>query len=607
MPTEARNAHAPGRPLLRLAVAIVAAACVLGSGNHVTRSGEGAVLHKRLEKKMEGYLLLDYSGTPSKLYADDELSFSGKLIDLGTGARAPRVKVVLGLNLRVQATSITSRLTGRPPWDAGLRVDSDADGTVLGKVSPGEFGLWPGKWMSWPVSVVLASGQYVNCQSASPVEFEVYDKTKLTLEARTEKDGTTTVEGRLTTAHEVGLSGPVRIKVDGRSARSVTSGPDGSYAWTKASIRPGPLTITASFPGSDYLDPCSARLAYDSSRRYWDVLLFPPSGRIVIPETKVVIRANVDGDGWPPPPDLRLSLVATGPDKKQGGVATVGVSAHMVVFEAVLPKAPGTYWLTIVPEKEETDRVRVQPISVTIWAPLVVSLEAIRGGGGATLEATVSSLGAPVSGIPLSVSRNGNLRAEGRTDAQGRYRVEGPFRPGVYSVSASPEPDSFYLPATSRSVGVGLGPPIAAAVAFVAAAAVVSTVVRRARMRALLAGRAAAEAAAAQVRPPEEMGVDIRELPPREQIAELFRSVVATVLAPIVPPNPTRGLWDYWRAVGQTAPDAREPLRGLLRLYLEAAYSRHPVSGAQAEEAWRFSEALAVVASAAAKEGVSGA
>jgi hypothetical protein len=250
------------------------------------------------------------------------------------------------------------------------------------------------------------------------------------------------------------------------------------------------------------------------------------------------------------------------------------------------------------------DRIRVQPVSVTIWAPLVVSLEAIRGGGGATLEATVRSLGAPVGGIPLSVSRNGNLRAEGRTDAQGRYRVEGPLSLGVYSASASPEPDSFYLPATSRSVGVGFGPPIAAAVALVAAAAVVLIVVRKARMRALLAGRAAAEAAASQARPPEEPRVDIRRLPPRAQIAELFRTVVATVLAPIVPPDPTRGHWDYWRAVGQTVPGAREPLRGLLRLYLEAAYSRHPVTGEQVEAAWRLSEALAA---AAAEGGVSGA
>jgi len=603
MPTGAKNSRDLGRPILRLAVAVFAAACVfVGSGSLVARGGEGMVLHKRL--KVEGYLVLDFRGTPSKLYADDELSFSGKLIDLSTSGRAPSVKVVLGLDLWVPATSIPSRLTGRPPWAAGLTVASDADGAVLGKLSPGELGLWPGKWASWPQNVIPTSGQYVNCRSEKPVIFEVYDRTELTLRARPGNDGTTTVEGRLTTAHEVGLSGPVRIKVDGSLVRTIRSGADGSFSWPEASLRPGPRTIVASFPGSDYLDPCSARLTYDPSCRYWDVLLFPPSGRIVIPETKVVVRANVDGGAWPPPPDLRLSLVATGPDKKQGGVATVGVSAHMVIFEAVLPKAPGSYSLTVRPEKEGMDRIMAQPVSVTIWAPLVVSLEAIRGGGGATLEATVRSLGAPVGGIPLSVSRNGSLRAEGRTDAQGRYRVEGPLSLGVYSASASPEPDSFYLPATSRSVGVGFGPPIAAAVALVAAAAVVLIVVRKARMRALLAGRAAAEAAASQARPPEEPRVDIRRLPPRAQIAELFRTVVATVLAPIVPPDPTRGHWDYWRAVGQTVPGAREPLRGLLRLYLEAAYSRHPVTGEQVEAAWRLSEALAA---AAAEGGVSGA
>ena len=597
MPTGAKNSRDLGRPILRLAVAVFVAACVVvWSGSLVAWGGEGTVLHKRLEKKMEGFLLLDFRGTPSQLYADDELSFSGKLIDLGTGARTPLARVVLGMSCGVSGTGIGIHESQE------LWVNSDVDGAVLRKGSPGQLGLSPGKWTISPWYVTL--GQDVNCRSASPVVVEVYDRTNLTLGARTENDGTTTVEGRLTTAHGVGVFGPVRIKVDGSPALTVTSGDNGSFAWTKASFRPGPRTITASFPGSDYLDPCSASLTYDSSSRYWDVLLFPPSRRIVIPETTVVVRANVDGDAWPPPPDLRLSLVATGPDKKGGTVAAVGVSAHALIFEAVLPKAPGVYSLTVRPEKEGMDRIRVQPVAVTIWAPLVVSLEVVRGGGGPALEATVTSLGAPVGGIPLSVSRNGNLRAEGRTDAQGRYRVEGSLGLGVYSASVSPGPESFYLPATSRSVGVGLWPPIVATVAFVGSAVVVLTVVRKARVRASMAERAAAEAAASQARPPEEPRVDIRGLPPREQIAELFGTAVATVLAPLVPPNPTRGHWDYWRAVGQTVPGAREPFRGLLRLYLEAAYSRHPVTGEQAEEAWRFSEALAA---AAAEWGVSGA
>jgi hypothetical protein len=531
--------------------------------------------------------------TPAKAYVGDEIRVSGKLL-AGSSAIAGAT-VAVGFQEAVASGSGAGPAGGAASAAPVEPIAASTDEQGAFAASLPTAGLAPSSY------AVYASGPVnhaVYARSAVQAVIEVWDRTKIALRARTDADAVTRVEGRLTTAHGVGVGRAVTLRISGYGQTTVTAAADGAFAWTVKGLAPWERTIDATFAGARYLEPSQASIKHDPSPKAWTVTLTASQGRFVLPDTKTTIGMRVDGATWPPEA-LTLELTAARSGQKAIVLGRVNVTSRETSIPLSLPSEPGLYAITAVRGQtvaaagqaaSQPHRVNSNSLEIAVYAPTRLTLAKAKGPDGPALVARLSSLGRPVAGQSCEILRNGRPAAAGKIGKDGDLRLPPPLKPGVYQAVFRPEAGSYYLAATSATRRILptwwlVGGGGAAAVAALAGA----LLWRRSRRRRALPGIPPDPTERGAGAPTEE---EILRLPAREQVIRLYEALVVADLAPVLPPDPAQTQWAYWRRISEVLPDTRHPFRDLVTLYQEARYSLHEVAPRAAEAAWSLAGAI---------------
>jgi len=610
------------RTILMLTAALLSLSLAFESPALAGSSSGGITLHVQLDKPRQAEIS-DAEFPAGKVYIGETVSFSAVVTDVLSGEPLEGAVVSFTLMLDVRQA---------PAGYSSDRASAGTSGvtgeTGLASATASTARLPPGRYsalISGPTGPV-AGREYEQAQVKASRALELWDTTALTLEVKTDTDRQTSVSGRLTTGHGVGLPLPVSIYVDGSHWKTVTASDEGFFSWTAGRLRGGLRTFKAVFRGRKYLDRSEATALHDPSLDNWKATFTAAKPELDLPDTEVSLAISLEGPCWPPSNPFTLALKATDKKGKDHDLGEVPASSQVLAVDVELPAIAGPYVIGAdLVETGETRRNRldVEPATVTLWTPTFLTLSKMAWEKGDMLYGVLTyrdaygiRIGLPA--MPVTVTRDGQpcaelTTSEGTRDLGGfsiravqEAGQTGSLDPGVYQAVFNPPPGSGYRPSVSREVRVVRGflgwllslPPYVlwtlAALMVAAAICVVVWVVYRVRAA---RGRAARpvgdeEEPDEPLLPPEV----IRTLPPREQVIHLYEWLVATVLGRIVTPSPNWGHWLYWRRLSLALPQARQPLRDFLTLYQEARYSKHPLAAPQAEEAWRLAGTLQALA-----------
>lgn len=302
------------------------------------------------------------------------MSFSAVVTDVLSGEPLEGAVVSFALELDERRAP-----AGYSPERAGVGTIAGTGETGLASATASTARLLPGRYsalISGPTGPV-AGREYEEAQVKASGALELWDSTVLTLEVKTDTDRQTSVTGRLTTSHGVGLSLPVSIYVDGSHSKTVTPSDEGFFSWTAGRLRGGLRAFRAVFWGRKYLDRSEATALHDPSLDNWKATITAAGPELDLPDTEVSLAISLEGPCWPPNSAFNPLLKATDQEGRYHDLAEVPASSQVLAVDVQLPATAGPYVIgadLVETGESRRNRLDVEPATVTVYAPTFLTL-----------------------------------------------------------------------------------------------------------------------------------------------------------------------------------------------------------------------------------------
>ena len=370
-----------------------------------------------MELKVQDYLL------DNKARIDLEVT-----LPTVTTVEAP-VSVEVGEEFSVSGTLHGAR--GEPL--AGQPVSVRIDGLPLQEVSTNDAGVFEYTGMLDAPGAVTVLAEFTGdgpvLRSEAMARLAVREVALLTLDGPSpiELGGGATFTGRLTTAADAPIGQSTLTIVDdgGGELATVTTDDDGGFAYEHSSFFvTGPQSLTAQYPGADFIVPSSARFAFS--------VLAPTSMSLEAPEIvrdslTFTLRGNLrDGNGQPVP-EAEVEVT-------DGGERTLTTDAEgnfswetVALFDGGSEDSPHESPLVVGVAFAGTDHLAPSAAAadVVIGVPRVLlePLETVARGDAVTLRGTALLGNRPFEGVELTVGDQGGAVSDATGAFDYRYEV----------------------------------------------------------------------------------------------------------------------------------------------------------------------------------------
>ena len=256
-----------------------------------------------------------------------------------------------------------------------------------------------------------------------------------------ELGGGATFSGRLTTAADAPIGQSTLTIVDdgGAELATVTTDDDGGFAYEHSSFFvTGPQSLTAQYPGGDFIAPSSARFAFS--------VLAPTSMSLEAPEIvrdslTFTLRGNLrDGNGQPVP-EAEVEVT-------DGGERTLTTDAEgnfswetVALFDGGGEDSPHESPLVMGVAFAGTDHLAPSAAAadVVIGVPRVLlePLETVARGDAVTLRGTALLGNRPFEGVELTVGDQGGAVSDATGAFDYRYQVSSDHPLGTSEVTVA--------------------------------------------------------------------------------------------------------------------------------------------------------------------------